>query len=128
MASKVSPSLYLADQDLSISPQGVVKWKDLDQQERDWVCSLMPQSIRQSDGVLYANSRRCTEKSYVTYYKCRACKAASVGTLMKDSSEPTIRLVRPHSCSTESSPEQPLVFVANVPRLHLLRWKCAQHQ
>ena len=30
---------------------------------------------------------------------------------MKDSSEPTIRLVRPHSCSTESSPEQPLAFV-----------------
>ena len=89
----------------------MAKWRDLDQQERDWVCSLMPQSISQSDGVLYANSRRCTEKSCVTYYKCKACRAASVGTLLKGSSEPTVRLVRPHSCSTESSPEQPLVVV-----------------
>ena len=40
-ASKSALSLYLADQDLSISPQGVAKWKDLDQQERDWVCSLI---------------------------------------------------------------------------------------
>ena len=61
-ASKVSPSLYLADQDPSISPsvspQGVVKWKDLDQEVKDWVVSLMPPKIKQPNDTLYAQSRR----------------------------------------------------------------------
>ena len=79
VASKVSPSLYLADQDPSISPsvspQGVVKWKDLDQEVKDWVISLMPQSIKQPDGTLFAQSRRHTKNSYVIYYKCKGCDA-----------------------------------------------------
>ena len=117
VASKDSPSLCLADQDPStspsVSPQGVVKWKDLDQEVKDWVVSLMPQSIKQQDGKLYAKSRRCTSNSYVTYYKCRDCSASSVGTLQMGASAAIIKKVRPHSCSIESKPsqQQPLVII-----------------
>ena len=36
-----------------------------------------------------------------------------MGTLLKDTFEATIKLVRPHSCSTESTPsfQQPLVVI-----------------
>ena len=117
MASKVSPSLYLADQDPSISPsvspQGVVKWKDLDQEVKDWVVSLMPQSIKQQDGILYAQSRRNTVSTYVTYYRCRVCNANSLATLQKDEGIAAMKVIRPHSCPTESAPslQQPLVVV-----------------
>ena len=92
VASKVSPSLYLADQDPSISPsvspQGVVKWKDLDQEVQDWVVSLMPPKIKQTNGTIYAKSRRNTVSAFVTYYKCicskLGCRANYVGTLVKD--------------------------------------------
>ena len=98
-ASKVSPSLYLADQDPSISPsvspQGVVKWKDLDQEVQDWVVSLMPPKIKQTNGTIYAKSRRNTVSAFVTYYKCicskLGCRANYVGTLVKDESIATMK-------------------------------------
>lgn len=120
-ASKVSPSLYLADQDPSISPsvspQGVVKWKDLDQEVKEWVISLMPQSIKQPEGTIFAKSRRNTLQSFVTYYRCicfkSGCDANYVATVDKEETIARMKEIRPHSCSTASktSLQQPLVII-----------------
>ena len=36
--------------------------------------------------------------AYITHYRCRMCKAASVGALQKANFEATVKLVRPHTC------------------------------